>query len=48
MQEKSILIRDEQHEWLTNGSNYINLSAFVRAQLDELMAQQDAAEEVTP
>lgn len=41
MKEKSILIRDEQHDWLTDDTCYVNLSALVRGHLDELNDDQE-------
>jgi len=39
---KSVIIREDQNEWLKK--NYINLSKFVRAKLDEEMAKRARVE----
>jgi len=39
---KTITIREDQEEWLEK--NYINLSKFVRAKLDEEMAKRARGE----
>jgi hypothetical protein len=38
VQQKSVKIRDDQEEWLTD--NHLNLSAFLRDRLDEKIEQR--------
>lgn len=42
MQQKNVLIRDDQQEWL-DAIDYINFSAFVRTKLDQFIEETEGS-----